>query len=66
MLPGSTNVYGIAYDWVADNIYYAKYDNYGGHIGVCSLRSRACAIIVDKVYPRHIALHPQSRYTLCY
>ena len=58
----SANVFGLAYDWVADNIYYTNYDSSSGHIGVCSLRSRACAIIIDNLYyPLNIALHPQTR-----
>ena len=60
-------VYGIAFDWIAKNIYYADFDN--NQIGVCTQTGGSCAVLLENMtalvsWPTGIAIDPERGYVL--
>lgn len=65
VLPASVGLVlaeGIAYDWIAENIYFT--DSNLTHIGVCDRNGKFCTVVVQEALdkPREIVLHPKTGY----
>ena len=53
---------GLAYDWIANNIYYMNTN----HVGVCDGTGTNCAVLIHdtKLEPLKIVLYPRSGFEL--